>query len=98
MVEADEHNPYTCLADSPNVAMNEQPPSWYIVKHSDGYCDIVADKDIADKDIADKNVADKDRSVKASEDKATVWGPFVSKPDAIARRVGLIRSSKCRPR
>ncbi len=25
------------------------------------------------------------------------WGPFSSKSDAIARRVGLIRAGKCRP-
>lgn len=31
-----------------------------------------------------------------SED-ATHWGPFASQGDAIARRVGLIRSGKCQP-
>lgn len=25
------------------------------------------------------------------------WGPFASKEDAIARRVGLIRAGKCKP-
>ncbi|MDJ0845749.1 hypothetical protein [Crocosphaera sp.] len=25
------------------------------------------------------------------------WGPFPSKQEAIARRVGLIRAGKCRP-
>lgn len=26
------------------------------------------------------------------------WGPFPSQSEAIARRVGLIRSQKCKPR
>ncbi len=26
------------------------------------------------------------------------WGPFASEAEAIARRVGLIRSGKCQPR
>ncbi|MGD1903678.1 MAG: DDE transposase family protein [Geitlerinemataceae cyanobacterium] len=25
------------------------------------------------------------------------WGPFASPPEAIARRVGLIRAGKCQP-
>jgi len=25
------------------------------------------------------------------------WGPFLSKEEAIARRIGLIRSGKCQP-
>ncbi|WP_009633570.1 hypothetical protein [Synechocystis sp. PCC 7509] len=25
------------------------------------------------------------------------WGPFLSKEDAIARRIGLIRAGKCQP-
>jgi hypothetical protein len=33
-----------------------------------------------------------------SQDEATkCWGPFTSKSEAIARRVGLIRSGKCQP-
>lgn len=26
-----------------------------------------------------------------------LWGPYASKQDAIARRVGLIRAGKCQP-
>ncbi|MEM6252131.1 MAG: hypothetical protein AAF821_04335 [Cyanobacteria bacterium P01_D01_bin.156] len=26
------------------------------------------------------------------------WGPFSSRPDAIAKRVGLIRAGKCAPK
>ncbi|MGK7910633.1 MAG: hypothetical protein AB4050_03990 [Synechococcus sp.] len=31
------------------------------------------------------------------EEDATNWGPFASQGDAIARRIGLIRSGKCQP-
>lgn len=30
-------------------------------------------------------------------DPANIWGPFVSREEAIARRVGLIRAGKCQP-
>ena len=33
----------------------------------------------------------------SSSDEAASWGPFTSQADAIARRVGLIRSGKCKP-
>ncbi|MEM8716504.1 MAG: DDE transposase family protein [Cyanobacteria bacterium P01_G01_bin.4] len=33
----------------------------------------------------------------APAEDATHWGPFASQGDAIARRIGLIRSGKCQP-
>lgn len=30
-------------------------------------------------------------------DPGNSWGPFVSREEAIARRVGLIRAGKCQP-
>jgi hypothetical protein len=64
--------------------MTEQPSSWYIVKYSDGHCDVVADRD---------------RTVELPDNQsAPSWGPFSSQAEAIARRIGLIRSGKCRPR
>lgn len=30
-------------------------------------------------------------------DTANSWGPFTTKDEAIARRVGLIRAGKCQP-
>ena len=30
-------------------------------------------------------------------EKEKYWGPFLSKEEAIARRVGLIRAGKCQP-
>ncbi|MBC8121973.1 MAG: hypothetical protein H7Y22_09075 [Gemmatimonadaceae bacterium] len=32
------------------------------------------------------------------EDDAETWGPFTEQQEALARRVGLIRSGKCKPR
>jgi hypothetical protein len=32
-----------------------------------------------------------------SFNKGDIWGPFPSKSDAIAKRVGLIRAGKCQP-
>ncbi|MEM9536673.1 MAG: DDE transposase family protein [Cyanobacteria bacterium P01_E01_bin.45] len=33
----------------------------------------------------------------AQAEDATHWGPFASQGDAIARRIGLIRSGQCQP-
>jgi hypothetical protein len=55
--------------------------NWYIVKRSAGNCEIVS-------------------SDQVEEDNPEIieqWGPFSSQEEAIARRVGLIRSSKCQP-
>lgn len=53
----------------------------YIVKRSTGNCEIVP-------------------SEKAEDDNPETtekWGPFDSREDALARRVGLIRAGKCQP-
>ncbi|WP_199192142.1 hypothetical protein [Chlorogloea sp. CCALA 695] len=36
-------------------------------------------------------------STKPSATEGEQWGPFLSKEEAIARRIGLIRSGKCQP-
>ncbi len=33
----------------------------------------------------------------STPDNPNTWGPFTSRNEAIAKRVGLIRSGKCRP-
>ena len=55
--------------------------TWYIVKRSAGNCEIVPSEQIGDDNPA---IVEK-------------WGPFTAKEEAIARRVGLIRSGKCQP-
>lgn len=57
---------------------------WYVVKRETGVCEIVPANQVT-----------------ASATPATVqdhqWGPYPSRADAIARRVGLIRAGKCKP-
>ena len=33
----------------------------------------------------------------SAKEEAVQWGPFSSKEEAIARRIGLIRAGKCQP-
>jgi len=56
--------------------------TWYIVKRPTGQCEI----------IYHDQVEKEEESVFEER-----WGPFESQQDAIARRVGLIRSGKCKP-
>lgn len=56
--------------------------NWYIVKRPAGHCEITL-----------SNEAAKENNPEISER----WGPFTSKDEAIARRVGLIRAGKCQP-
>jgi len=59
----------------------ETTQEWYIVKRSAGNCEIVSSDQI-------------------QEDDAEIieqWGPYTSQEEAIARRIGLIRSGKCQP-
>lgn len=55
---------------------------WYIVKRPDGHCDILSNTQVENKE--DPNIVER-------------WGPIASQEDAIARRIGLIRSGKCQP-
>ncbi|MDZ8235900.1 MAG: DDE transposase family protein [Nostoc sp. ChiQUE01a] len=54
---------------------------WYIVKRSAGNCEIVSS----------------DQIEQGNTDTMEQWGPYTSQEEAIARRVGLIRSGKCQP-
>ncbi|HIK49460.1 MAG TPA: DDE transposase family protein [Oscillatoriales cyanobacterium M59_W2019_021] len=56
--------------------------TWYIVKGKEGTCEILSDDRLTSVDEAEI---------------AARWGPFESIEEAIARRVGLIRSGKCQP-
>ena len=59
--------------------MNDLTKNWYIIKDSQGQCEILALENPTE-------ATDEER-----------WGPYASKGDAIARRVGLIRAGKCKP-
>jgi hypothetical protein len=56
--------------------------SWHIVKRPAGNCEIVPSQELTEDD---------------NPEILEQWGPFTSQPEAIARRVGLIRSGKCQP-
>jgi hypothetical protein len=55
---------------------------WYIIKRNEGNCDIVPSQELETQE--DTKILER-------------WGPFSSREDAIARRVGLIRAGKCKP-
>lgn len=57
--------------------------SWYIVKNMTGTCDILSASEISEEQKTGNGTHS--------------WGPYASKSEAIARRVGLIRSGKCQP-
>lgn len=67
-----------------------KPDGWYIVQQESGHCDIVMS---AANPSPEMNAPD---SSNAAENPKT-WGPFDSQGEAIARRVGLIRSGRCKP-
>lgn len=69
-----------------------QPHQWYICQQPDGQCLILTADDLSDQDVEPT-----DLSSTASEEPLLRWGPFESQSEAIARRVGLIRSGKCKP-
>lgn len=60
----------------------ENTQSWYIVKRPEGNCEIVPSAQLEAKE--DPSILER-------------WGPISSQSDAQARRIGLIRSGKCKP-
>jgi hypothetical protein len=56
--------------------------TYYIVKRPAGHCEIVSSDETTEED---------------NPEIIEMWGPFSSEGEAIARRVGLIRSGKCQP-
>lgn len=61
--------------------------AWYIVKQESGHCEIQAGSTMPELQTPNTTGLQ-------SRD---VWGPFNSRQEAIARRVGLIRAGKCLP-
>ncbi|MGF1492762.1 MAG: DDE transposase family protein [Microcoleaceae cyanobacterium] len=56
---------------------------FYIVKQPDGHCEVIA---VEQEMESEKSTPPPER-----------WGPYNSRADAIAKRVGLIRAGKCQP-
>lgn len=55
--------------------------TWYIVKLNVGNCEIIPSEQLGE----------------GNQEIIEQWGPFDSREDAIARRIGLIRSGRCQP-
>jgi hypothetical protein len=65
----------------------EQSQSWYIVKRPEGHCEILSvASTFNDRELEQTHAPILER-----------WGPYASADEAIARRVGLIRTGKCQP-
>ena len=62
--------------------------TWYVIRQPDGTCSIESEL---------KSAAAADTEADAPSEADKVWGPFGSRPEAIARRVGLIRAGRCQP-
>ncbi len=56
--------------------------SWHIVKRPAGNCEIVPSHEVGEEN---------------NPEIIEQWGPFTNESEAIARRIGLIRSGKCQP-
>ncbi|MGB3262707.1 MAG: DDE transposase family protein [Microcoleus sp.] len=70
-------------------------PKYYIVKRLAGNCEILP---LAEP--APTGATPTQRIAKIEEQDPTIidkWGPYDSAEDAIARRIGLIRTGKCQP-
>lgn len=60
--------------------------AWYVVKLETEQCAVVTSKQLNEMSQPTPETKDAEK-----------WGPFASQGEAIARRVGLIRSGKCQP-
>jgi hypothetical protein len=62
--------------------MSERNEGWYIIQGQDGTCEVLSAENVSREKLQDQRPA---------------WGPYATQQEAIARRVGLIRSGKCNP-
>ncbi|MBW4656379.1 MAG: hypothetical protein KME20_25545 [Kaiparowitsia implicata GSE-PSE-MK54-09C] len=69
-----------------------EPHQWYIYQQPDGHCLILTEDNLSDQEVEPIHP-----SSSSAEESLQRWGPFESQSEAIARRVGLIRSGKCKP-
>lgn len=84
-------------------AMNSSQTDWHIVQQSNEQCIILTDQALQDltsqPDIDSDADPDADPDAQAVKDSLPLktWGPFKTQNQAIAKRIGLIRSGKCKP-
>jgi hypothetical protein len=75
-------------ANPSSTFAGENAEAWYVLPLDNGQCTIVAAHELP---------IPPEVSSPESSKPAAAWGPFRSRPEAIARRVGLIRAGKCKP-
>ena len=68
--------------------------AWYVVKQNNGQCSILSSNDVIHRQDEPLQTVDETADEPSSLER---WGPYTSQPEAIARRVGLIRAGKCQP-
>jgi hypothetical protein len=81
------------------------PERWYIIKRPSARCDVLLQSAVVSDSPEPEPVPvpepeiDIDIDIDLGTDLAQVkrWGPFASRDEAIARRVGLIRAGHCQP-
>ena len=56
---------------------------WYVVKQKDGTCQVVESQN--------------EPAKTPEQSEKSQWGGFKSEPEAIAKKIGLIRAGKCKP-
>lgn len=64
--------------------MENSETNWYIVKQVAEQCEILSEQALDELNSQNKQPLEK-------------WGPFKTKNQAVAKRVGLIRAGKCQP-
>ena len=85
--------PSSQASASPQVSLAGS--SWYIVPQSSGQCDILSEAQLSGftHSNLEKSPERELEEVQALE----FWGPFKTREEAIAKRIGLIRRGKCKP-
>ena len=64
--------------------MSETKNFWYVVRQENGTCQVVSESEL-------------EKTPEESSSDKSQWGGFASEPEAIAKKIGLIRAGKCKP-
>ena len=87
------------MSDTPNPQRLDSQ-AWYIVPQPSGDCAILEAHQLSTQGDLAQNIPETARDESATEEEMPTlefWGPFSSREEAIAKRVGLIRNGKCKP-
>ena len=78
-------------------AMNSSQTDWHIVQQANEQCVILSDQALQDLASQPDNSSDADAQMAKDSPPLKTWGPFKTQNQASAKRIGLIRSGKCKP-